>query len=116
MISMFFGPYMGNFDNLMVGDQVAARHSEAVLLVIAKGIDSMPVDIRIMYKQALAQFKPDDQVVVGYARCRDIGRTGQCRHGFGFVAGCRHGAEALNRKERCDANNWQSEGCDHPRK
>lgn len=72
MISMFFGPYMGNFDNLMVGDQVAARHSEAVLLVIAKGIDSMPVDIRIMYKQALAQFKPDDQVVVGYAHAAAI--------------------------------------------
>jgi len=122
-ISMFFGPNMSNFDNLKVGDQVAARYSEAVSLAIAKGggseirtkieadsgkaappggkpglsaverttivanivnidrelgiptlkgIDSTPVDIRVMDKQALAQFKPDDQVVIGYAHAAAI--------------------------------------------
>ena len=54
-ISLYIGPNISNFDNLKVGDQVAARYTEAVALAIAKGGSS---DIRTKVEADAARMAP----------------------------------------------------------
>ena len=54
-ISLHIGPNIANFDNLKVGDQVAARYTEAVALAIAKGSSS---DIRTKVEADAARMAP----------------------------------------------------------
>jgi hypothetical protein len=54
-ITLHIGPNVANFDNLKVGDQVAARYTEAVALAIAKGNSS---DIRTKVEADAARMAP----------------------------------------------------------